>query len=499
MSDIAHFLNACFVGLAAFYVCMQTALTIAQVRSAEHAADKLPAAFRSSVPLALHRKAADYTGETSQADLVNAYLGAIICLLLTLGNGFNFLAAGTMAVMGSGLLSQFTMCFTVMFVLAVIDFPLAWWKQFRINERYGYEKMRSSAWIKEKLADTATGLLVAVPLLLGALYILNIASYVWWMLVACVSVAWLAWRIFLKTDWVAGYAASVVPMADGPKKSAIEAFLKAEELEDTEICTGEKPAGWRHGYAYFCRRPFQPRRLVVFDEAVEKLAQDELLAVVACASGRICRWHKPVLFVFFATISTLFWWGFSLLAIWPDFYCALNINPALAIVHGSVNPGLLLLITATVVPVVFYPLVLGIHAFTRLLDFDEDAYAVRIVGPKPFIRALVKLHHDYRNTLTPSRFFSLANHIRPHVTQRITQAFIDEQKLKRAAQTARTTLEGDLASQFAAVINERRRNRNEKNARLWRERTLALRERAALASRAMSFNPIPGAAVKGNR
>ena len=98
MSDIAHLLNASFLGLIALYVCLQTALTIAQVRSAEHAADILPAAFRASVPLALHRKAADYTGETAQADLVNGYLGAIICLVLTLGNGFNLLAAGTMAV-----------------------------------------------------------------------------------------------------------------------------------------------------------------------------------------------------------------------------------------------------------------------------------------------------------------------------------------------------------------------------------------------------------------
>ena len=45
MSDIAHLLNASFLGLIALYVCLQTALTIAQVRSAEHAADKLPAAF----------------------------------------------------------------------------------------------------------------------------------------------------------------------------------------------------------------------------------------------------------------------------------------------------------------------------------------------------------------------------------------------------------------------------------------------------------------------
>ncbi len=139
------------------------------------------------------------------------------------------------------------------------------------------------------------------------------------------------------------------------------------------------------------------------------------------------------------------------------------------------------------------------HAFTWLLDYDEDEYVVQTVGSKPFIRALVKLHRDYRNTLTPSRFFSLANHIRPHVTQRITEAFIDEQKIKRAQQTARRTAEGDMAGRFAAVMADRRRRRDERNARLWRLRSLELTERRALLHRTQSFNPLPGAAVKGNR
>ena len=499
MSDIAHFLNATFVGLVALYVCLQTALTIAQVRSAEHAADKLPAAFRASVPIAVHRKAADYTGETAQADLVAAYLGAIVCLMLTLGNGFNVLAAGTMAIFGAGLLSQFSMCMTVLIVLALIDFPIAWWKEFRINERYGYEKMRSSVWLRRKAADTAAGLIVEAPLLLGTLYILDISSYAWWMLAFVVSAAWLVWRLFIRTDWVMGYAPDVTPMADGPNKTRLQRFLKKLELPTEDICVAPKPTRWRLGDAYFCRRPFKPRRLVIFQEAAEKLKGEELFAVVACAAGRVNRWHKPVRFVFFAVLSLLFWRGFSLLALWPDFYASLNIEPQLAVVHGSVNPGLILLITLTVVPIVLYPLVLLVHAFTRLLDFDEDAYAVQTVGSKPFIRALVKLQEDYRNTLTPSRFFSLANHIRPHVTQRITEAFIDEQKLKRAQLAARRTAEGDMAGQFASILVDRRRRRDERNARLWRLRNLEITEKNALRHRTQSFNPLPGAAIKGNR
>ena len=164
-------------------------------------------------------------------------------------------------------------------------------------------------------------------------------------------------------------------------------FVAKLGLPTAEICVSPKPAGWRLGNAYFCRRPLYPRRLVIFEDAVRQLKGDELLAVVACAAGRINRWHKPVRFLFFTAFSLLFWWGFSLLAVWPDFYAMMNIEPSLAVVHGSVNPGLLLLITLTVVPIALYPLVLFVHTFTRLLDYDEDEYAVQTVGSKPLRRA----------------------------------------------------------------------------------------------------------------
>lgn len=123
---------------------MQTALAILQVKAAEHAAVGLPPAFRSAVDLRVHRKAADYTGEIVQADLVNAILGALVCLTLTFGNGFNLITASFSALWGTGIISQFFIVFTVSLILTVIDIPVAWWKQFRINERYGYEK-RSGA------------------------------------------------------------------------------------------------------------------------------------------------------------------------------------------------------------------------------------------------------------------------------------------------------------------------------------------------------------------
>lgn len=98
-----------------------------------------------------------------QADLVNAILGALVCLTLTFGNGFNLITAGFSALWGTGIISQFFIVFTVSLILTVIDIPVAWWKQFRINERYGYEKTERGLWFKRLITDIATGLAVEMP------------------------------------------------------------------------------------------------------------------------------------------------------------------------------------------------------------------------------------------------------------------------------------------------------------------------------------------------
>ena len=103
MTDIASVLSILFVLLIAFYVCVHTALTISEVKSAEAGANVVPAAFRPRVSLAEHRKAIDYTGEVIQSDLVAALIGAGIALLLTFGGGFTVLLAGITALCGQGL------------------------------------------------------------------------------------------------------------------------------------------------------------------------------------------------------------------------------------------------------------------------------------------------------------------------------------------------------------------------------------------------------------
>ena len=163
-------------------------------------------------------------------------------------------------------------------------------------------------------------------------------------------------------------------------------------------------------------------------------------------------------------MSGFFWWGFAWLAEHYFFYAALNIEPGLAIPDGTLSPALLFGILITTVLVLLHPCVFVVLAFTRMLDYDEDAYAVTHVGARPLARALAKLHRDFRRTLTPNRLYSLANHRRPHVTHRIEAALLAEKRNRRHTANAAVNEKRARASLSNSVLPTRRMARDQKLA-----------------------------------
>ncbi len=487
MSDIAGLLNGIFAALVVFYVCLQSALTIFEVRNEEASANIVPAAFRQRVTLAEHRKSVDYTGEVIQSDLVSALVGAALAVLLTFGGGFTLLLAGMTALFGQGVGAQFAFICSLIILLALVDLPISWWREFRINERYGFEKTPARVWLKSRLKETVVGCMTALPVLLGFTIILMSSSYHWWVFALFVTLCTLVWRIYFIRNWFVGFDASAKKLPEGKLKDQITHMLTQSGFPTAEIYTAPRPDGFRHSHVYLVRRP-RKVRLVIFEHVLDKLEDNEILAVTACAIGRVNRWHSVAKLMFFSILAIIFWWGFAWLAEKPYFYRALNIEPALAIPHGTINPALLFGIGITVIPIVLYPLVFAIHAFTRLLKFDEDAYAVRLVGAKPLVRAIAKLHTDYRNSLTPNRIYSLANHRRPHVTHRIESALLTESRDRRQSADAAQDEQKTRAMLYNLVVEKRRAARNERLTLRLQLKGEKLREAANLRSRGFSLH-----------
>jgi STE24 endopeptidase len=75
-------------------------------------------------------------------------------------------------------------------IYGAVNLPFSWWHTFRIEERFGFNRMTMALW----LSDLAKGLAVAValglPLLVLVLWLMRAAGPYWWLW------AWGAWMAF---------------------------------------------------------------------------------------------------------------------------------------------------------------------------------------------------------------------------------------------------------------------------------------------------------------
>ena len=165
--------TALFVAALVCSVATKLWLVGRQVRFVRSHRDLVPAAFASTVTLAAHQKAADYTLANARFGLVSLAVGTAIVLGWTLLGGLDALNAALRdAVLPAwgpmGYQLSLLVAFTV--IGSVIETPLSWWQTFRIEQAFGFNRMTLKLWLIDGLKGTLVGALIGLPLAAGVLY-----------------------------------------------------------------------------------------------------------------------------------------------------------------------------------------------------------------------------------------------------------------------------------------------------------------------------------------
>ena len=146
-----------------------------QVRHVALHRDEVPAAFRSSVELAAHQRAADYTLAKARLAHWQMVVGAAILLGWTLFGGLDALNAGVrdaVAPRAGALAYEVALIVAFVVVGAVLELPFEWYSTFRLEQRFGFNRMTWRLWLADTPKGIALGVVIGVPLLAGVLWIM---------------------------------------------------------------------------------------------------------------------------------------------------------------------------------------------------------------------------------------------------------------------------------------------------------------------------------------
>ena len=381
------------------------------IQFVSHHKNKVPDAFKKNISIKDHQKAANYTIAKSELGRKDTLIQACMLALLTLG-GLISMISNFFDWITSPLLKDVAMILSVLFISSLIDLPFNYYKTFKIDEEFGFNRMTKKLFFADLYKQMILGLLLGLPILLVALWMLDNAGAYWWFYL------WAVWSLFnllilaVYPTWIAPFFNKFSPLKDKTLKTKIIALLKKCGFTSQGLFVMDGSVRSNHGNAYFTGFG-KNKRIVFFDTLLERLNHNEIEAVLAHELGHFHHNHVKKRIVMMFIVSFI---GLAMLGYFKDqswFYHGLGITEP--------SNGSALLLFMLVGPTFIFFIRPIMAFYSRQNEFEADRYAKKHSSAKFLKESLVKLYRDNASTLTPDPLYSAFYDSHPPAIQRIAK------------------------------------------------------------------------------
>jgi STE24 endopeptidase len=408
--------TALFCALLLTGLVIRLVLASRQIRHVARHRDAVPTAFAQTITPEAHRKAADYTITKTRFGLLELALESALLLAWTLLGGLDWLNATLLAALGGGMVQQLALLAAFAAIGGIVTLPMGWWSTFRIEERFGFNKMTFAMWLGDLLKGTLVAALIGLPMAALMLWLMGATGPFWWLW------AWGAWMAFnllllvLYPTVIAPLFNKFEPLQDEDLRARVSALMQRCGFAASGLFVMDGSRRSAHANAYFTGFG-AAKRVVFFDTLLQQLSPPEIDAVLAHELGHYKRRHIIKRIAMLFVISLI---GFALLG-WASqqawFYLGLGVTPSLE----APNDALALLLFMLVIPLFTFFLSPLTAQLSRRHEFEADAYAVAQTSGADLATALLKLYKDNASTLTPDPVYARFYYSHPPASERLAR------------------------------------------------------------------------------
>lgn len=390
-----------FLGFLLLGLFTQYLLAQRQIRSVLKHRGSVPAGFEDRITLADHQKAADYTMAKLQLSFLETILSKLILIALTMFGLLMAIHQELLIFLSAGVFQQIALLLSLSVLSSFLDIPFSWYRQFRLEEKFGFNRMTPTLFWLDFLKGTLLSLIIGIPLLYVVLTLMQEAGNYWWFYAWLFIVGFILIATWIVPVWIAPLFNKFQPLEDGPLKDSIQSLLNRCGFVSKGLFIMDGSKRSAHGNAYFTGIG-KNKRIVFFDTLLEKLAPPEIEAVLAHELGHFKKNHirKRMLMTFLLSLAGLALLGWLSQQVW--FYESLGVFPE---IDGN-NAGLALALFSLSLPVfTFFITPIG-SLLSRKHEFEADAFAAEKTDARELVSALIKLYQDNAATLTPDPLYS---------------------------------------------------------------------------------------------
>ncbi len=375
-------------------------------------AGAVPEPLRGIIDEATYDQSVAYTLAKNRLGLFETvYDAAVLALVLFSGILPAAWEAGT-HVFGTGVWGQALLLFLVFAALTLPGLPFEWYRQFRLEERFGFNKSTLRLWLMDRIKGLLIGAVLGIPVLAFLVWLVGATPY-WWL--------WGFVGFFLfQLVLLVVYPMFILPLFNkfeelppGSLRDRLLGLADRTGFRARTILVMDGSRRSTHSNAYFTGFG-RFRRIVLYDTLIAQMQEPHLESVLAHEIGHYKLGHIPKLLV--VSAASLFL-SFLLLG-WLEqkewFVASFGFEPG----TGQIGPVILLFgLLAGLVTFWVSPL---LNALSRKHEYEADAFARRALAddPTPLVEALRILSEKNLTNLTPHPVYSAFHYSHPTLLER---------------------------------------------------------------------------------
>jgi len=376
--------------------------------------NEVPEDFKETITLEDHQKAGRYTQAKLLVNHFEIIFSTIVLLIWTLGGAMNWLDIFWNERISDPIWLGTTFILSIMLIASFIDLPFSLYRNFILEERFGFNRMTIKTFIGDLVKELMLTLALGIPLIYAILYLMNmdaIGEY-WWVYVWAILSVFTLTMMWIYPTFIAPIFNKFKPLENNALRNRIDNLLDRTGFGSDGIFIMDGSKRSSHGNAYFTGIG-RNKRIVFFDTLLKGMEDQEIEAILAHELGHFHHKHvrQRIVSSFVFSLLSLALLGYLIQQAW--FFNGLGIS------NPSAHTALVLF--SLTLPVFSFFITPISNLISRKHEFQADAFAASHTDANDLISSLTKLYRENSSTLSPDKYYSAFHDSHPSAILRIAR------------------------------------------------------------------------------
>ena len=371
----------------------------------------IPPEFKGHIDANLLGKITQYETEKTRFSFVSSLSGNVVTIVFIFGGILNSYNSWISTFRWPFILSGMLFFLLISYASTIISIPFSLYSTFRIENKYGFNTITLKLWVADFFKSLILSTIMTSILVSAGLWLIQLSPHYWWIWVWGFFLVFSLFIMYISPYVIEPLFNKFTPIEEPGLEEKIKTLMQKVHIKVSRVFRMDASKRSRHTNAYFSGIG-KVKRIILYDTLLEKMDQDEILAVLAHEAGH---WKKRHVLKMIIGLEVL-----SLIGIYISFLLLQTdlLTRIFYIQQDTLFVKILLLgFIGGIISFPFTPL--GSY-ISRRFERQADRFACEITeNSEAMASALIKLSKDNLSNLYPHPVYAAFYYSHPPVVERI--------------------------------------------------------------------------------